>query len=64
MVSLLFLWLKFILHGAIEGCSEGGGRPSHHLQMLEVLPISMAILFVYLHYFALNTEQHIHPQFA
>ncbi|MXE60961.1 hypothetical protein FQ038_26130 [Escherichia coli] len=33
MVSLLFLWLKFILHGTIEGCREGGGRPSHHLRI-------------------------------
>lgn len=31
MVSLLFLWLKFIHHDVIEGCREGGGRPSHRL---------------------------------
>ncbi|ESU76585.1 hypothetical protein WRSd5_p00032 (plasmid) [Shigella dysenteriae WRSd5] len=31
MVSRLLLWLKFIHHGAIEGCRERGGRLSHRL---------------------------------
>ncbi|MDF9347372.1 hypothetical protein OH693_18520 [Escherichia coli] len=31
-ISLL-LWLKLIHHGVIEGCREGGRRPSHRLRI-------------------------------
>ena len=31
-VATAELRVKFIHHGVIEGCREGGGRPSHRLQ--------------------------------
>lgn len=42
MVSLLLLWLKFIHHGVIEGCREGGGKT---ISSLTAISAVVAVLF-------------------